>query len=464
MIVTPLRWLTASDRHVIPCREYAVIDVDPQDVLGSDGRLALAPGVLNQYVRADFKDNELRLTAKGVTGLIPLTDRIAIQVKPRFPLRNLTHMVSVCGYSPTVLAALREYKTTDEWSEWLLDVMADGLLAAMDTITLNGLLRNYHRRTEASSYPHGRIDTTVTMLRQAAHGIRHRAQYSWFERTIDNAPNRCLKSAVALLHAKYVHGPRSRGVRERIARLGEVMRVLHDVPLESRPFSVEDPQVRGIDPLPETRSYYRPALELAVAILTGRGINLDARGDDVSLPSLLVKTEDLFEKFVRITLQEAFSNHPNLTVLDGNQDPGRLALYETISEAQKDTLPKHEMPSTAGNNPSAEPDVVFRMDGGFHPLVADVKYTNVRDYADRSEVEQIALYGLRYGSPIVMTIHPRRKDSGKGLYLAGRIGSLLVAQYRIDLGADDLEAEMDEMAACVAALITRPVGSSASGI
>ncbi|MFI6686281.1 McrC family protein [Streptomyces sp. NPDC050485] len=453
MTDAPLQRLTAPDRRIIPCREYGPIQVNSRDVLGPDGRLAIAPGVLGRYVRADFKDSELRLAAKGVTGLIPLTDRITIQVQPRFPLQNLTHMVSVCGYSPTALSALREYKATDRWSEWLLDVMADGLLAAMNTISLNGLFRTYHSRTETSSHPHGRINTTATILRYAAQGINHRAQYSWFERTIDNPLNRCLKSAIAFLCAHYVHAPRNRAIRERIARLSEAMRVLHDVTLESRPLSLNDPQVRGARPLPESRSYYRPALELALAILTGQGISLDAHGGDVSLPSLLVKTEDLFEQFVRLSLQRALSGHSKLAVLDGNQAPGRLSLYETVPETTRAKLPEYEVPTLRGSAPKAEPDVVFRMEDETHPLVADVKYTNVRDYADRSEVEQIVLYGLRYRSPVVMTIHPKRADSKKGLHVVGRIGSVMVAQYRIDLGTDDLEAEMAEMAGRISELI-----------
>lgn len=453
MTVTPLARPTAPDRDPIPCKEYGLIDVDPSDVIGPDGRLALTPGVLNRYVRADFKDNELRLMAKGVTGLIPLTDRLTIQVQPRFPLRNLTHMVSVCGYAPTVLPALREYKPTDQWSDWLLDVLADALLAAFDTITLNGLLRTYHRRTETGSYPHGRIDTTATVLRYASRGINHRAQYSWFERTIDNAPNRCLKSAMAFLHGRYVHAERHSGVRERVARLGEAMRVLEDVTLEPRPFSLDDPQVRGTLPLPETRSYYRPALELAVAILTRRGISLDARTGTVSMPSLLVKTEDLFEEFVRLSLTEALADHPNLSVLDGNKDPGRVALYEEMSDAERLPFPEHEVPSVRANAPDANPDVVFRMDDGTHPVIADVKYTEVRDYADRSEVEQVMLYAVRYRCPVALTIHPRRGGAKKGLHIVGRIGSIVVGHYRVDLGAEDLEAEMEEMAERISDLI-----------
>ncbi|MFJ8310243.1 MULTISPECIES: hypothetical protein [unclassified Streptomyces] len=404
-------------------------------------------------MRVDFKDGELRLAAKGITGLMPLTNRIAIQVRPRFPVRSLTHMVTVAGFAPAVLPALREYKPTDQWNDWLLDVMADGLLSALDTIALNGFLRTYHRRTEDGSYPHGRIGTTATMLRFAARGMNHRAQYSWFERTIDNPPNRCLKSAVSFLHSRYMNAPRHKGVRGRVARLGEALRILEHVTLESHPISLNDPQVRAEAPIPETRSYYRSALDLAVAILNRRGISLDARTGDLTMPTLLVKTEDLFEQFVRVSLQAALADHPNLAVLDGNRDPGRLPLYEDLPDAARQVLPDHEVPTKNGEPPYAEPDIVFRMDDRTHPMVADVKYTNVKNLADRSEVEQIVLYGIRYRSPVVMTIHPRRADAKKGLHVVGRIGSVVVAQYRVDLGANDLEAEMAEMATKISELI-----------
>lgn len=453
---------TDADDKPIPCKEYGLIPVDPSAVLGPDGRLALVPGVLNKYVRADFKDNELRLSAKGVTGLIPLTDRLTIQVRPRFPLRNLTHMVSVCGYAPTVLSAMREYTSTDQWADWILDVMADALLAAFDVITVNGLLRTYRRRTETGSFPHGRINTTASMLQYASRGINHRAGYSWFERTVDNAPNRCLKSAVAFLHGRYVHAERQGGVRERVARLGEAMRVLEHVTLEEpRPFSLDDPQVRGTMPLPESRAYYRPALELAVAILTGRGISLDARTGKVSMSTLLVKTEDLFEEFVRLSLVEEMADHPNLSVLDGNKDPGRAVLYEEMSDEERAALfVSHEVPGAKASTPVATPDVVFRLDDGSHPVIADVKYTEVKDYADRSEVEQVMLYAVRYRSPVALTIHPRRAGAKKGLHVVGRIGSIVVGQYRVDLGAEDLEAEMKEMAARISDLVASQISPS----
>lgn len=453
MTVTPSA-LSLTRLQVIPCREYERINVAAAEVLGPGGKLTILPNILGHYVTADFAGAEVRLSAKGVSGLVPLTDNIAVQVRPRFPLTNLTRMVNACGYAPMALPALRDYLPSDDPTDWLRDVLAESLLDGLDVIMLNGLLRTYRRRTEVSSYPHGRIDITTTVMRYAARGVRHQAQYSWFERTVDNPPNRCLKSAVAALYFWYLNAPHGPETRLRVARLGHAMRTLREVSTETRPTSLNDAEVRGDRPLPATRAYYRPVLDVAVAILTSRGISLDATGGGVSLPSLLVKTEDLFENYVRLTLQRAFSVDQQVAVLDGNKNPGRVLLYEEVPSQRSASLPPHvSLSDRESKPPSAEPDIVFRATDGSHPLVADVKYTKVTGHTKRDEVEQAFLYAVRYGSPIAMTIHPKLSGSTKGLHLSGRIGSVLVMQYRVDLGAEDLEIEMLDMAEVLKELI-----------
>jgi 5-methylcytosine-specific restriction enzyme subunit McrC len=465
----------ASSRQnveIVRCREYGPIDVDVSKVLNADGSLALVNGILGRYVRADFKDGRLRLSAMGVTGLIPLTDRVMIQVRPRFPLKNLTHMVTACGYKPTILSALRDYTPSDYWADWLMDVLADALLASVDTIRQQGLLRVYVRRTDTSAFPHGRVNATATATRIASRGISYRTEYSWFERTIDNPPNRLLKATLLRLHAHYLYAPKRRGTRARMSRIAEAVRLFREVETDRHLRSLSDAQVRGMKLLPTPRGYYRPALYLAVAILTGRGINLDphiparARTAETpytvdpgisikaTLPTLLVKTENLFEEFVRLSLQASFADDTNIAILDGNKREGRLPLYVAHTAADLVGMPLHEIVASSGQGPQAEPDVVCRRTDGSHPLVADVKYTNVDDLANRSEVEQVVLYGIRYRSPVVMTIHPKRDDARRGLHVAGCIGPMLVTQYRVDLGNNDLDAEMKLLADDLRALLT----------
>jgi len=443
--------VTGSTREVVSCVEYGTIPVDSSQLLSPGGKLRLLPGVLDHYVRADFKDGALRLVALGFCGLIPLTDDIAVQVNPRFPVKNLTRMVRACGYAPTALSALRGYARGEEWDDWLLDVLADALLGAVETIAQRGLLRVYQQRREVSSFPHGRIDTNATMLRLAARGVRHQAEYSWFERTVDTASNRVIKGALAVLHARCLRGARRKQSRLRIARLASALYLFRDVPTERYPDSLDDATVRGERPLPETRDYYRPALDVSVMVLSGKGIDLDAYQGSLMLPSLLVKTEDLFESYVRLRLQTTFTPGSDVELLDGN-GTGRLPLYEPLSRVDQALVAAlAQIVGTSGAH--AEPDLVFRSRDGTYPLVADVKYTELSPHTKRSEVEQVMLYGQRYRSPIVMTVHPKADGLTGGLHLAGKIGSSLVTQYRVDLAAEDLDAEIEQIATAIRALL-----------
>lgn len=445
--------LAGPDRQFLTCKEYTEIDVLPEQVMTSGGQLRIFPDVLKHYVATDFKDGRLRVRARGVSGVFALTEDITVQVRPRFPLTNLTHMVSVCGYIPTALEAMRTYHSTDKWEDWLLDVVADAFLVAMETIEERGLLRTYRHRTEDSSYPHGRIEMGATINRHAARGIDHKATYSWFEKSADNPVNRCLRAAAVYLHGKYHTQVLEKGTRERIARLGNVLRLLEEAGDDRYQSFADDSLVRGATELPGAREYYRPALNLALIALEGRGLDLDADGGPVSMGSLLIKTEDLFESFVRLSLQRALATHPELSVLDGNVTPGKRELYEEIDVGVSAALPPHS--SVVGKKvPDATPDLLLEDMSGAFPLVADVKYTNVREYAERSELEQAITYGVRYNSPVVMTIHPRRKNAPGGLVISGRVGKIFVAQYRVDLAAEDLDAEMDAMAQSLAHLVS----------
>lgn len=451
-MTAPALHLTAAGRQLVPCREYGEIDVAPDRLIRADGTLRIADEVLKQYVTCDFKGGRLRLRAKGVSGVFALTDDITVQVRPRFPLTNLTHMVSVCGYAPTALEAVREYKLTDDWQDWMLDVVTDSLLVAVRTIEELGLLRTYRRRTDDGSYPHGRIEMSATMNKFAARGVDHKAVYSWWEKTPDNPANRCIRAAIWRLYRLNRTRPLSGAVRPRIARLGNALRLLEEVSNDPHNECLEDPVVRGCAPLPEARLYYRPGLDLAVAVLRGQSFDLDARTGNIAAGSLLVKTEDLFEDFVRLSLQRALADHPELTVLDGNVSPGKRSLYQHLTPAELDSLPDHT-PIPPDASLTAKPDVLFIRTDRSIPLVADVKYTKVTRYAERKELEQVMLYGIRYASPVAVTIHPRQRDADRGLVIAGRIGGVLVAQYRVDLAASDLDSEMTAMAASLANLV-----------
>lgn len=377
-------------------------------------------------------------------------------MKPRIPIANLTRMVIETGHDVLPLKALlRDYSGRGTADDWAMDIYTDALLDHLDTILDAGLLRAYERREGEGHFPHGRIDFSRTLQRFAARGVDNKAAYSWFERTVDTPANRCIKAAMEAIHdhlSKTRSTPR-KGDRAKLARLAGQFHAFEEVADDPDYRFLDDSEVLGLVPLPDSRAYYRPALDLSVLILQGVGIALEIGGDDVQLNSLLIDTNKLFENFVRISLVKlAKAQGWSVDVLDGNTE-GKVDLYDV-----PDDLPApfgRPMQAVASRDPGkAQPDVVLRALDGTCPLVAEVKNTVTSDSAlpDRSHVEQAVTYALRYGLGFTLLIHPWVAGA-KGLVYVGRVRSIDVYDYRLDLSSDTgTSAALADMAGTVARL------------
>jgi 5-methylcytosine-specific restriction enzyme subunit McrC len=391
--------------------------------------------------------------------VIPLNDHVIVRVKPRVPIANLTRMVIDTGHDVLSLKAFREYSGRGTADDWAMDIYADALLDHVDTILDNGLLRAYARREDEGHFPHGRIDFTRTLQRFAARGIDNKAAYSWFERTVDIPANRCIKAAMEIVHehlSKTRSKPR-KGDRGKLARLAGQFHAFEEVADDPDYRFLDDPEVSGLVPLPDPRAYYRPALDLSVLILQSIGIALELGGDDVQLSSLLIDTNTLFENFVRVSLaKHARTQGWAADVLDGNTE-GKVDLYDVPEQ-----LPApfgEPMQAVANRDPGkAQPDVVLRALDGSVPLIAEVKNTITSEGAlpDRSHVEQAVTYALRYGLSVTLLIHPWIRGT-KGLVYVGRVRSIDVYDYRLDMSSD---TGTDDALADMAATVARLAGLS----
>ncbi|PPH08590.1 hypothetical protein C5C36_16200 [Rathayibacter sp. AY1G1] len=446
---------TSTAPRLRECSEYGFVSVDRDEILSSEGKLDIYDSVakLNAFT-VDFKGSDLRLQAGGIVGIVPINDQIVLRITPRTPMSNLTRMVQRSGFEVSALDALRTYATAATVSDWVLDIYADALIRHCEEIRNRGLYRTYVRKTDAGSRPRGHLEIPNTVRHFAARGITTKAEFSWFERTTDNAYNRCLKAALTTLHRRYV-GPRRglTGSQRRVRLLASLLRTFTDVEADPQQRYFADPVVTGLAEPPASRTYYREPLRLAVAILTDRGISLDEGAGDVKLPSMLLNMGDLFEAYVRTTLHRIATDRSwPVRVLDGNKD-GKRPLYRSSNIPL--VLDGEDFPAVVETekSPNATPDIVFRRDDGTVPLIAELKNTLMKGLPERTEVNQAVTYATLYGTTSVLLVHPKTDQHAGGLHLIGDVGAVSVFDYRYDLAAVDLDAEDQRFARQVGALL-----------
>ncbi|MCA0146759.1 McrC family protein [Blastococcus sp. LR1] len=445
---------------VIDCVEYGYVDIDTSLWVTEGHQTKFSSEIDGRDIlRATFKKGVLRLQATSYVGVISLNDHVVVRVKPRVPIANLTRMVIETGHSVLPLTAFRDYSTRGTADDWAMDVYTDALLSYVDDLLDAGLLRAYERREGEGHLPHGRVDFTRTVQRFAARSVSNKAAYSWFERTVDTPVNRCVRAAMNVVHqhlTKTRSQPR-RGDRSKAARLAGQFHAFEEVSDDPGYRFLEDAQVLGLAPLPDPRAYYRPVLDLSVAILRGVGLALDLGGSDVQLGSLLIDTNKLFENFVRVSLaKHAAAQGWPVAVLDGNTD-GKVDLYDVpVPLPAPFGTPMRAVASRDAGK--AQPDVVLKTLDGRFPLIAEVKNTihgaavDTDTLPDRDEVEQAVTYALRYGLSFTLLIHPWIRGS-KGLLYVGRVRSIDVYDYRLDLSSDTrTDAALADMARVVAGL------------
>ena len=187
-----------------------------------------------------------------------------------------------------------------------------------------------------------------------------------------------------------------------------------------------DPLVLGTQRLPSVRTYYRPALDTALAIVREHAVSFEREGTALELRSLILNMHQVFEDYVRNVLaREADSNRWTVEIFDGNGKAGRKLVFD--------------------HRPSewATPDVVVRATGGAPrtPVLLEVKYKPASGGPDRGDLNQAITYAASYRCPNVVLVQPLGDSGFRGLRPLGTLGDIAVHQYVLDLGADDLAAE-----------------------
>lgn len=403
--------------------------VIPAGLVLANGKLDLFPSVA-AFVSIRPHKNGMELQAQGVIGIIPLNNRLTIEVQPRVPIGNLSRMLALAGYVPKALEnTSRRYAVANDLYPSLIDLYARAMAGYVDEIAMRGFLREYERREANTSFPMGRIAMGKTATSLVPKGINYQVATSWFERTTDNPVNRCIKYAVWFL-AQLRQEAQAPGLakREIPKLLNRGVLMMEGVELDLTRSFLNDPTVTGKRPLPPLRSYYREPLQLAAAIIHQRAVSFDEAGSAVGLPSIVIKMSQVFEDYLRAFVTRGVADTgSSLAVLDGNSFPpigGAKMLFDNGVE-----IP-------------AKPDLVVRspIADGKCLAVIDAKYKPAGERPGRDDLNQVLAYAMTYRTNLAVLVQPQSSvpSTPAGHHRLGVIGDVVVDQYVLDLGSDDL--------------------------
>lgn len=439
---------------VITCKEFESVPIDYSLVM-LDGKLDIFEES-RKYVSFTLTKNGIIARSTQYVGVVPINERLTLQVVPRVPLRSLTRIVSWLGMDTVMLLGARTYGSNNTVETWMREILVDAYLQSLEGLRDKGLQREYFLINELGSSPKGRINLSST-ARLRAGAKSPQTSYSWYERSVQTAENRMLKAALERSLRILSTGPSidtKRGMRARIRKLNAMLHTFREVSLAAYPYEDQDRLIRNPESFPDHLSHYRQPIDIARRILNEGGIRLEGSGELLLGTSLLVNMGELFELLIRTAVTRSFVHHgENFLVKDGNTDSeAQRTLYEAPDD--RDLL---AAPYRNAADPSTKrrmtPDIVINDPSGRCLLIADVKNKPIGSLPDREDTEQVLTYAVRFGVTQAVLFYPRSGNHDAGMQAVGTIGNVRIYQYHYDLESLDLMDEANRLGKALSLMI-----------
>lgn len=412
---------------IYECAEHGDARVPISELL-KDGELDIYPGITGKgYFDIDYRDGKLIVHATRYVGLIPISDRVAIHVRPKTPVGNLLWMVwrarAPINRLEGVVRTYQLHGPTDSPEALYVDTF----IRVLSEIARNGLLKRYHTRENERKWK-GRLEFSRSVNRFYARGVRYGHVFSKTELTSNVLENQIIRHTA---HRLVAHLRRDRGGEgERLA-----MGMIRDLQLLERidDSEVSDSVIARVTPrlvraLPAAYSYYEPALWLAYLIATSNGISMERVGN-AKFESILVNVADVFESYVRRICVDAQADALDCVVRDGNKRP--IPLF------------------VSGASNEVKPDLYFLREGDVM-AVADAKYKMDPGRDDRYE---LLAFCEATGVKRAAFICPLWAGQERVSYYGTTRSGLRIDIIRVDLAAADMEDEEARLVAAVRELL-----------
>ena len=376
------------------------------ELFAANGESLILPETQDMSV-VDMREvkNGIDLRALGVIGYLPLTKNIVLNLKPKFPLENLWHMLSVAENSYNkIYPILRSYERQSTAPPHLL--LCRAFCHHLNHITTHGFIRQYCRESRIGFYK-PKINLARTMSSFLSRGDTISVHSDSFSFTADVNPNSVLKSA-CIDFLRIIPRTPDWLVEKNI--LLSALSDLHNV--ESKKLERSDLNLHSNLPI-KIKDEYRFAFSLYSMLLgySSVGFSYESRGIDML--SFLFSLDDIFERFIRNTLQAGF-RPKSISVTDGNFTRHQVPLFEDNKKFP------------------IKPDVIFKSNRLVIGM-AEVKYKPKLKEVDRYQVISHVV-GLK--SPLGIWISPRSEGQPELEYIGKISSDAKFYHYRFDLHSD----------------------------
>lgn len=414
-------------------REHDSIELPPQLFTGSN--LDIYDDV-QKFFQVRVKNGRPILQLDRYVGQIPLNDSFFVRIATRVPVKNLERLLGIAvAYNPTFLPQhVRTFDISKEIPTSVLEIITKLLLEVVEEIRFWGPLADYKQRSTRGSQPAGRILPFETAWRSQKAG-RPVAVSKLFYRSTNIAPNQLIKAALRSVLESFLQGKDAPSL---ISGIKSALRWLDDV--EIRPVSqgLISESLRYKPRLGSKHLAYEQAFNLAQLILTGHGLDIRSDAQPLSLPSILIDMEKVFEEYSRRLLENGLQS---CLVLDGNKGPpngAKRLMFTEIVDGLK--------------NPPTTPDILIIGGTGSPKLIIDTKYKPSKAVPERADLNQVLAYAVRYGCSKTMVLYSERSEADAIVSNVGKIGDIQMMVGRINLGATDIQSEERNLIKSITAL------------
>lgn len=410
--------------------ERKEIDISISEVVKDGGKLNILPNV-KKFFSIDYKpkNDKLTLVAGGFIGLIPINNELAVEIRPKFSISNLTRILAVAEDNFNTLSFFsKEYKESENSNSVVFEFMAECLTNELQTLEAEGILKEYILTRENSHKIRGRISVTESIKSLWSHGHFNKASINYYNFTTDNPFNRLIKFTLkfCIEELSFINSTKP-NLKESLI---EYYTMFESVPLDQSLQCFDEVlHTIGNDKITALRKYYVNICQLCRLIINRIGVSFDEKGNDLELNSFTLNMASTFEKYLLNSIRSHREIFPNkTTILDGNKE-GRKKFYNQPSIGKGD----------------AKPDIILK-EGDKNKVIADAKYKTRSKDIDRY---QVISHALSYDANIAVLILPKDENyTGESLVKFGSVGTeykVEIYEYYFDLSSKNLIEEEEKL-------------------